>query len=35
MSLPKPLDEKFSIEFQRGIAAAPIVLINRFVLASH
>lgn len=32
MSLLKPLDEKFPIERQLGIAAAPVVLINLFTL---
>ena len=32
MSLLKPLDEKFPIEGQLGIAAAPVVLINLFTL---
>lgn len=32
MSLLKPMDEKFPIERQLGIAAAPVVLINLFTL---
>lgn len=32
MSLLKPLDEKFPIERQLGIAAAPVVLISLFTL---
>lgn len=32
MSLLKPLDEKFPIERQLGIPAAPVVLINLFTL---
>jgi len=32
MSLLKPLDEKFPIERQLGVAAAPVVLINLFFL---
>jgi heme-degrading monooxygenase HmoA len=32
MSLLKPFDEKFPIERQLGIAAAPVVLINLFTL---
>ena len=32
MSLMKPLDEKFPIQRQLGIEAAPVVLINVFTL---
>jgi hypothetical protein len=32
MSLLKPLDERFPIERQLGIAAMPVVLINLFTL---
>ncbi len=34
MSLMKPLDEKFPIERQLGIEAAPVVLVNVFTLAA-
>ena len=32
MSLPKPLDDKFPIDRQLGITAAPVVLVNVFTL---
>jgi len=32
MSLLKPLDEKFPLERQPGVAAMPVVLINLFTL---